>query len=1204
VGDVVILPRIVLLPRSDDSRIVIQPLSTSLFTLQIPDVSDRLAVSFSAQTSDYSVAAVSVHSSGTLAADFSFDVEWIGAGSCFITFTAACNCSANGSTALLFVQSLPLVVAVPNSIDIFNPQSNVSINITLPQPIDHSVVINLRPNVPFAFLISPATITVTPAAMVQSVTLSYGSPGRYSVIASSPYPGALQGLLLPVASVVARPMLLAEEFNVVIPHRGTHIMVFRQLAVPVDAPITITIVPSSSSESQQPAMSLSATRFVILPASSNDVMRVSITSTVDYWASGAAAAIRFSVAAPASSIYSGAQGVSAIVRLLPRIEFPSVVHVPLFGRAVIAVTAVRSHVPADSMTAAIEGNSDVIMLQPSRVTADIDGTTIHVAIRCTPNPASARSVYVRITGGLLDGAAVGPIAVMCKRRSITATVDTLSIAQYSTATFYLRCDVPPDADVTVTLKLSRDGCAALDKSSVLIPARSDVASAYAVTVTHLQPCAVTLQMQSFSFYGNYAPDGSPDAPQPLALALSGTVTVSPAHLSLTRGQTSSLSLTLNPPADAPLFIAFNISNSSGAGSNMSACASLDPPFFVVAAGQGGPFAFAARHAAVGQCTVDVHIAVRSSSMYSGFSRARAFALVALSYVEINGDVPLRVRGGGRGAEFPVRILAMASDFDRETTFNVSFTAGKGLTLSPPFMIITSAAPLASPPPQLSVMLSGEAGTKPLSPDEFSFRVDVARIGGGDASAPSTFTVHRLPFVSMPPTPVLLPIGASYAIPIQLSRPSTSPVILKAAISALSNLSAACNGVTFSRFAVTFEPNAINPSSSITISISREVSCVVSWSVASADVSFSAAALPDMTIRALLPLNVSSTTALVSRGRKTHFAIACPFESGHACAMAMDSAVTPVLSSSDVSAELRAVPAALAHDSGPNWASGGALLVVTASQRAAQGAGALLCCKAAAAPLALGASPLWTHGVCVRVWVAPDLGLKGGGSCFVGNFVSVAADFGVQPAVVDRVQFFVQQGSGVRVEANGSSARVTCLSAGSHLIQACTYPIPDAPSAAACAVAPVSVVCAPRPLQRQVPPMFAGSVVVGTSSLGLSAAFSARSLVVLIGSSASVILSLSVHPPPPSLSLVASSAQLVATAAAPSETESGGAALAVDIVCLDLPNPSPARGAAVLAAIDTASGSPGIVLDEVQVCTCGACVAPSVIRCCRSRAPLL
>jgi hypothetical protein len=97
-------------------------------------------------------------SHGTASSNFSFDVKWNGAGSCVVTVTAACTCSANSSSALLHVRSLPLLVATPSFVDVANPQDNVTISITLQHPIISNVVINLLSNVPEAVWLSPATI--------------------------------------------------------------------------------------------------------------------------------------------------------------------------------------------------------------------------------------------------------------------------------------------------------------------------------------------------------------------------------------------------------------------------------------------------------------------------------------------------------------------------------------------------------------------------------------------------------------------------------------------------------------------------------------------------------------------------------------------------------------------------------------------------------------------------------------------------------------------------------------------------------------------------------------------------------------------------------------------------------------------------------------------------------------------------------------
>ena len=1186
-GDIIVLPLLVVMPVDDDSRVVLQPLATSSFTVQIPDISRGTAVSFALQTSDPSVAVAATRSPKTLAGDFSFDVQWIGAGACVVTVVAACNCSANASSALLFVQSLPLVVAVPNALDVINPQMNVSMNITLPQPVDRIVVINLRPNVPLAFVISPATITITPAALFETVTISYGSPGRYSVLASSPFPGPLSGLLMPVASVVVRPLLLADQFNVVVPHQGTHVMKFQQLPVPIDAPINITIFPSSSSSSTAPPISLNSTNFAMSPASSSDALCVSIRSIVDFWAGGSVVSIRFSIAAPPSSIYFGAHGVAAVVHLLPRIAFPALVYVPLFRRSVIAITAIRSTLQADIMGVSIEGGgADVIMSQSFNVTSDADGSTVFIPIRCAPDSAVTRSLYVLFSGGSLDGAAVGPVAVVCMRRSITAEPSGLSVAQQGTATFYLRCDVPPDTDVTLALRLSRDGCASLDKSSVHIPARTEPSTAFAVTVTHLQPCAVTVQMQIFSFYGNYAPDGSPDAPQPFALVLSGSVAVVPSHLSLSRGSAASLSLSLNPPADAPLLISFRIGNSSVAGANLSACAVLDPPFFVVAREQGGPFAFVARHNAVGACSVDVIIAVRSSnSIYSGFLRTDAFSLVALSYVEVNGGEPLRVRGGGRGAQFSVRILTMPSAFGAPQIFNVSFAAGKGLSLAPSYMILSSASTLDSAPSLLvAVALDPDSEGSIASSDEFSFRVEVACIGVCDAPASSIFTVHRLPSVLLPPSPVLLPVGASYTLPIQLGRPSASSVLITASLSSAiggSNSSSACPGVQFSRFSVFFDANSVTPSSPMVVyvSLSRNVSCFISWSVASADALYSSAVLPELALHTLLPLNASSTAVMVPRGGRAHFAIACPAHTSQTCTIALEASASPIISSPAISAELQPISSSHVYDDDSMWGSGGAALVVAASQHAVAGEVAVFCCKAAAAAAGSASPSSWSHGVCVRVLVAPVIRVTGGGSCPLGDSIVLSVLSEGQPALGSRVEYFAagQQSSGVRIEVNGSAGHVTCLSQGSYFIQACVYPIPEAPAVAVCSGTPAPVTCTPRPLLQPFSPMFPSNIGIGTSSTSVSASFSPRSLVVLLGSSASAFLSVGLLASPPSLSFVATSAHVTvrAASAAPGAQD---ALIPVNVACLDVAGP----GTVLVRAVYMGSSAPAVVLDEMRV----------------------
>ena len=147
-----ILPQLLVMPSNLEGRILLQPLSTSTFNVQIPEISAETEISFKVQASDSSVASAGGHSLGTRVVDFAFDVNWVGAGTCVVTITAVCNCSANASSALLYVRSLPLLVATPSFVDVINPQGNVTINISLQQPITSTIVINLQPNVPLAFL--------------------------------------------------------------------------------------------------------------------------------------------------------------------------------------------------------------------------------------------------------------------------------------------------------------------------------------------------------------------------------------------------------------------------------------------------------------------------------------------------------------------------------------------------------------------------------------------------------------------------------------------------------------------------------------------------------------------------------------------------------------------------------------------------------------------------------------------------------------------------------------------------------------------------------------------------------------------------------------------------------------------------------------------------------------------------------------------
>ena len=357
-GDVIVLPQLLLIPSLLEGRVLLQPLSTATFSVQLPGISAQTEISFTVQSSDSSVVEAGGRSLGTRVVDFEFDANWVGAGTCVITVTAVCNCSANASSALLYVNSLPLLVATPSAVDVVNPQSNATITLSLQQRITSSVVINLQPNVPLAFSITPATVTITPAATSASITLAYGRPGRYTVVASSPFPGLLSGLLLPIATVVVRPLLLAQQFDVVVSLKSTAVIKFQPMPVPVDAPLTINISPSTAGAAAA-AVSLNATSFTVVPTSSNSVLCFAVTSTSDFWASGSTVYIRFAVDAPASSIYSGAQGVAAIVRLLPRIEVPSSVYVPLLGRSVIAIGAIRTVLQADATSVRIEGGGQM-----------------------------------------------------------------------------------------------------------------------------------------------------------------------------------------------------------------------------------------------------------------------------------------------------------------------------------------------------------------------------------------------------------------------------------------------------------------------------------------------------------------------------------------------------------------------------------------------------------------------------------------------------------------------------------------------------------------------------------------------------------------------------------------------------------------------------------------------------------------------------
>jgi hypothetical protein len=439
----------------------------------------------------------------------------------------------------------------------------------------------------------------------------------------------------------------------------------------------------------------------------------------------------------------------------------------------------------------------------------------------------------------------------------------------------------------------------------------------------------------------------------------------------------------------------------------------------------------------------------------------------------------------------------------------------------------------------------------------------------------------LPSVSLPPSPVLLPVGASYTLPIQLGRPPASSVLITASLSSAvggSNSSAACPGVQFSSFSVFFDANSVTPSSPMVayVSLSRNVSCVISWSVASADALYSSAVLPELALHTLLPLNASSTAVMVPQGGRAHFAIACPAHTSQTCTIALEASTSPIISSPAFSAELQPIPSSHVYDDDSMWGSGGAALVVAVSQHAVAGEVAVFCCKAAAGP----ASPSsWSHGVCVRVLVAPVIRVTGGGSCPLGHSIVLSVLSEGQPALGSRVEYFAagQQSSGMRIEVNGSAGYVTCLSQGSYFIQACVYPIPEVPAVAVCSVAPAPVTCTPRPLLQPFSSMFPSNIGIGTSSMSVSASFSSRSLVVLLGSSASAFLSVGLHASPPPLSFVATSAHVTvrAASAAPGVQAT---LIPINVACLDVAGPGPI----LVRAVYMGSSAPAVVLDEMRV----------------------
>ena len=70
-----ILPQLLLMPFYLEDRILLQPLSTSSFNVQISHISARTEISFTVQSSDSSVAVAGGRSLGTRVVDFEFDVN-------------------------------------------------------------------------------------------------------------------------------------------------------------------------------------------------------------------------------------------------------------------------------------------------------------------------------------------------------------------------------------------------------------------------------------------------------------------------------------------------------------------------------------------------------------------------------------------------------------------------------------------------------------------------------------------------------------------------------------------------------------------------------------------------------------------------------------------------------------------------------------------------------------------------------------------------------------------------------------------------------------------------------------------------------------------------------------------------------------------------------------------------------------------------
>jgi hypothetical protein len=461
--------------------------------------------------------------------------------------------------------------------------------------------------------------------------------------------------------------------------------------------------------------------------------------------------------------------------------------------------------------------------------------------------------------------------------------------------------------------------------------------------------------------------------------------------------------------------------------------------------------------------------------------------------------------------------------------------------------------------------------------------------------PSVFVVRRLPSVLLPASPLMLPVVASYAIPIQLSRASfsTVTVIARASFEIGANSTGTCVGVTISPVIVTFAANSIVPSSPITLSVSRDAKCSISWSVVSADVDYDSAVIPDLVIRTVLPLNISSATIFVAQGSTSHVTIACPVHFVPTCIIALDSDVTSVTPSSTISAELRPFPPSYlsAYETDTTWGAGGALLVVSASQFVAAGVGTTLCFRAAAVDNDLKSSLMWTHGVCIDIWSHLTPRIKGGGSCRVGDSVTVFTEFDGNVSFLSRVEYFLagQQNSGVRIDVNKETVgTVTCLSQGLFFIQACIYPLQHARSAALCSTTPALVECTARSFVRPVSAMLPRTMAASYN--GVSAVFSPHSLVVLVGSSASAVLDFNVPAPPPSLTLVATAAHVIVRAVVSSGKDAEGVSISIKVTCLDTGQSGGVQDTSEVRALDMSLGQSGIVLDDMKI----TCASPVVI----------